>query len=194
MCPRYGALALLETNTHRFIVGTDGLYIEIRRAWAHVILPIAPSSIPLPYGRPPEVFEINLYQGALVHSLRHFIEEAQKNVFQEHAAWLMFDPASQQIGYFEPDVLSCSGSHIHYERPRARVDSLPIVDCHSHGMLEAYFSPRDDSDDLPDDAKLSFVVGNLDRMKPSVAMRFVGLGTNVDLSKWVCSLLYPDSI
>jgi PRTRC genetic system protein A len=194
MCPRYGALALLETNTHRFIVGSDGLYVEIRRAWAHAILPIAPSSIALPYGRPPEVFELRLYQEELAHGLRRFIEEARKKALQEHAAWLTFNPASQQLGYVLPEILSCSSTHIRYKRPRARADCLPIVDCHSHGKMGAYFSARDNKDDLPDDAKLSFVVGNLDQPFPSVVMRFVGLGAEVDLSIWVCSLLYPGSI
>ena len=40
----------------------------------------------------------------------------------------------------------------------------------------AFFSGTDERDDRTDDAKLAFVVGNLDKPEVSVTMRFVGFG------------------
>jgi PRTRC genetic system protein A len=192
ICPRYGAFATLQTDAHRFIVGGDGLYVEIRRAWLHAVLPISHTSAPLPYGRPPEMFVLKLHARQLVDGLRHFIARAGESSPQEHAAWLTFDPARELVGYVEPGVLSRSNSHVRYERPHAKPDALPVVDCHSHGEMGAFFSARDDQDDLGDDPKLAFVVGNLDEAEPSVSMRLVGLGINVDISEWVRAILYHE--
>ena len=69
-----------------------------------------------------------------------------------------------------------------------------MYDVHSHGSFSAYFSGVDQVDDLNDDAKLAFVVGNLDQPTPSVAMRFVGLGLSISLSEWIGALLYDFGI
>ena len=49
-------------------------------------------------------------------------------------------------------------------------------------------------DDLTDDAKLAFVVGNLDRPEVSVVMRFVGFGLTLELSEWAASILHNDGL
>ena len=108
----------------------------------------------------------------------------------EHAAWLTFDPAQSAVGYIEPEVISRSADHIKYHRPDATVNCLPVVDAHSHGILPAFFSGTDEEDDRTDDAKLAFVVGNLDKPEVSIAMRFIGFGLSLDISDWAAGILY----
>jgi PRTRC genetic system protein A len=192
MCPRHEPLALLDTHSHRFVIGGDGLYLEVHRFWIHVMLKVMDSPIPLPYGRAPEVFSMRLQRHALIGGLRRFIQRARDVSPLEHAAWLTFDPARTALGYLEPAVIARSGGHIRYHRPDAHPHCLPVVDCHSHGVFPAFFSSTDDDDDRTDDAKLAFVAGRLDQPEVSIAMRFVGFGLSVDISDWLRGLLYAD--
>ena len=196
MCPRYEPLTLLAEDSHRFLICGDGLHVEVRRSWIHAILKVMDSPIPLPYGQPPKLFSIQLHGRALVAGLQHVIRRAREVAPMEHAAWLTFDPDQMAVGYVEQEVISRGGGHIRYHRPDATPRCLPVVDCHSHGNLPegAFFSDEDDADDMTDDAKLAFVVGNLDKPEVSVVMRFVGFGLSLELSEWVRGLLYADHI
>ncbi len=194
MVPRYEELALLDHDGHRFLIGSDALHVEVRRPWLHAILTVVDSPVPLPYGNPPQVFSINIQRKALVGCLQHFIRRARDASPQEHAAWLTFEPNDGTLGYVEPDVISRGHGHIQYHRPEVTASCLPTVDCHSHGLLPAFFSSEDERDDRSDDAKLAFVVGSLADANPTIAMRFVGFGLAVDLSEWVRPLLYADGL
>ena len=194
MVRRYEELALLEADGHRFLIGGDALHVEVRRPWLHAILKVVDSPVPLPYGQPPLLFSINIERQALVGGLQHFIRRARDVSPQEHAAWLTFDPNGGTLGYVEPEVIARGTAHIQYHRPDATASCLPAVDCHSHGLLPAFFSHTDERDDRSDDAKLAFVVGSLFEARPTIAMRFVGFGLAVDLSEWVRPLLYADGL
>ena len=50
-----------------------------------------------------------------------------------------------------------------------------VVDIHSHGWAPAFFSSTDDADDRGA-MKISLVLGNLDRARPSSAMRLCMAG------------------
>ncbi len=196
MCPRYEPLELLAADSHRFLIAGDGLYCEVRRPWIHAILKVTSSPIPLPYGQPPELFDLRVHRQDLIAGLGRFIERSRVVAPLEHAAWLTFDPVRNKLDYIEPEVISQGRGHIRYHRPDATPDCLPILDCHSHGNLPegAFFSGEDDGDDLGDDAKLAFVVGNLDQPEVSVVMRFVGFGLTVDLTDFCHQLLYAGGI
>lgn len=194
MVPRYEELTLLNDDSHRFLIAGDGLYAEVRRPWIHAILKVVESPIPLPYGPAPRLFNINLHRRALVGGLQHFIRRAREASPLEHAAWLTYDPVEGAVGYVEPEIISRSEGHIRYHRPDATPRCLPVVDVHSHGILPAFFSGTDERDDRTDDAKLAFVVGNLDKAEVTVTMRFVGFGLSLDLSEWAASILHNDPI
>jgi PRTRC genetic system protein A len=193
MVPRYEPLTLLAEDSHRFLIAGSGLFVECRRPWIHATLKVVGSPIPLPYGEPPSLFEIKLHRPALVSGLQHFIRRAREASPLEHAAWMTYDSVQGAMGYVEPEVISRGAAHIQYHRPDVTATSLPVVDCHSHGVLPAYFSDVDERDDRTDDAKLAFVVGNLDLPTPSVAMRFVGFGLSIDLSEWIASIFHTEA-
>lgn len=193
MIPRYEELNLLDTDTHRFLVAHNGLFAEIKRPWLHAVFNVVDSPVPLPYGEAPRLFDIRIQRRALVRGLLHFIRRAKELSPLEHAAWLTYDPVEGAIHYCEPLVVSRSEGHIQYHRPEASPRHLPVVDMHSHGIFPAFFSKTDDEDDRTDDAKLAFVVGNLDSAEVSTRMRFVGLGISEDISKWVMALLHNEN-
>ena len=194
MVPRHEPLALLDHDSHRFLIGADALFVEIRRPWIHAIIRLVDTPMPMPYGQPPVMFSLRIDRRALVAGLQRFIDQARSVAPLEHAAWLTFKPSTGALEYAEPAILNRGNGHIQYERPEATPDSLPMCDVHSHGSFSAYFSGVDQVDDLNDDAKLAFVVGNLDQPTPSVAMRFVGLGLSLSLSEWIGALLYDFGI
>ena len=193
MFPRYGDFQYLpeQSDTHRFLICSDGLYVECRRPWVHLLLKVSDVGIPLPYGTPTPFLNLRLPTRPLIQSLLHFIQRAREISPLEHAAWLTYDPTTATMDYREPLVLSRSRDRIQYHRPAVTQLQLPVIDCHSHGLHPAGFSLEDDQDDV-DDAKLSFVVGNLDQPIPSVALRFVGFGFAHDISTWAEALLYPE--
>lgn len=189
MVPRYEPLSLLDSDGQRLLLAQDGIHCEIRRAWLHAILPDAKLTMRVPYGEVPDLLKIGVRSRDLVAHIARFIQEAKQRTHREHAAWMCFQPESQSLDYFAPTIESAGAAHIRYQRPSARPDYLPAIDCHSHALLPAFFSTTDDSDDAGDDAKLAFVVGNVDRAIPTVVMRLSAFGLVRDLSEWVVSLL-----
>ncbi len=194
MVPRHEPLALMENDGHRFLMGSDAFYVEVRRPWLHAIIRLSDTPVALPYGQPPLIFDLLIDRHALVGGLRHFIEQARAITPLEHAAWLMFDSTTKRLDYTEPVILSRGNGHIRYERPEATPTRLPAIDAHSHGAFPAFFSATDQKDDLNDDPKLAFVVGSLDQPCPTIALRLVGLGLSLDISEFATSLLYDEGI
>jgi PRTRC genetic system protein A len=70
----------------------------------------------------------------------------------------------------ELEASSRGPGHLVYARPQLRDGEHCVVDCHSHGAGEAFFS-RTDNDDDRHDVKLAFVLGNCDREATSTALR-----------------------
>ena len=141
MQPRFGELPPPELNKHRYIVGHDGLYIEVRTEVLECRLQVSQSDIPLPYGHVKSGFR--LVHGAIPTSLydrvKQRVEEARPN---EWAGLIVWSRSRQKYELFEPPVLDSSPSHISYER-HLDDDLLLVVDIHSHPQ-EAYFSATDD--------------------------------------------------
>lgn len=190
MVPRYEALTPIQPDSHRFLAGSDGIYLEVDRPWLHGVFPYGASGLAFPYGKVDLVFNLNVHTESLKASLSTFIREARAVSPNECAAWLTYHPDQGELGFYKPQVFSAGQAHISYERPNATPISLPAFDCHSHGVLPAFFSKRDNCDDLKDDLKIAIVVGNLDREKISVVARLVGIGLDLDLSEWVASFVH----
>lgn len=191
MVPRYADLPAMTEAGHRYLMAADGLYIEVLRPWLHLRMLISGNNgFSFPYGAIEPVFNLRFTGEALRASLTRFMHEAEQAAPKESAGWLMFNPKSGQLSFHRPELLSQGNAHVHYLRPEVREDSQPVVDCHSHGHIPAFFSGEDDQDDLADDLKISFVIGSLGSDTPTVAMRLVGLGgINFDLTLWLEQLI-----
>lgn len=160
MVPRFSELEPLATSGHRFLVASDGLWMEVRRPWLHAMLPVAlQHGVAMPYGtvRP----RINFLCGAVPRTLLHqFSPEAVRNMPNECGAWIVWSEHTGEFRYQSLTATSSGIGHLNIDRPALEEGEHLVVDMHSHGELPAFFSSTDDRDDAGE-VKLSFVLGSL---------------------------------
>jgi PRTRC genetic system protein A len=177
--PRFGRLAPLAGNGHRFLVANDGLYVEVRRPWLHLIEPLGEDlqpEIALPYGLIDPVYDLAFSEDALRAYVAGFVQVAIEALPHETAGWVAWGEYTRSLMYVPPRRVSASAGHVTIERPRLDPSLHLAVDLHSHGTAPAFFSTTDDEDDIGDDVKIAIVVGNVDRRTPSVRARLCILG------------------
>lgn len=169
MQPLFGELPPPPTNEHRFIVGRNGVYIEVRTEVMECRLKVADNHIPFPYGEVTDGFR--LIHGEIPVSLYDEVRQKAKNACpNEWAGLIVWSAKRQSYELFEPHVIECSPSSISYSR--ALPDDLElVVDIHSHGAAgSAYFSKTDDISE--DGIYIAEVIGHC-AGEPTWASRFV---------------------
>ncbi|MEQ1531583.1 MAG: DUF2016 domain-containing protein, partial [Methylococcales bacterium] len=138
--PKYGSkLPEPPLGTHRFVCGSAGLYIEAKNEVLSVRLPIAVSSLKLPYG---DVVHtgIHLDFGLIPRFILDLaIAKAKIATPNEWAGYIVWVVQENRYTLFEPDVMSASLSRISYS---TAIPSglIPVMDLHSHGRSSAFFS------------------------------------------------------
>ncbi|MBB6591172.1 PRTRC system protein A [Ralstonia solanacearum] len=178
--PKFAEFKQLEEVGHRFLATAEGLFVEVRRPWLHVIQPVAPlngQTVRPPYGTVKPKVELSFERlGAIFPMVRTFIEAARQAAPNEHAAWVIWDSHTGDLAYRELNITSASPGAIDYERPKLQDHESLVVDMHSHGALAAFFSEQDNHDDAGE-VKISCVVGDLaDGKTPSIQFRLCVLG------------------
>ena len=142
MAPVFGQLPTLAVGAKRLIAANDGIYIEMRTPvlWACQLV----QAMPMPYGQQ-QAF-LNLKHGPmLAPALSLFMRQAAQACPNEHAAMVVAD----QQGY-DLQALSIASStpvSVTYCQEDIDDDAL-VIDIHSHGDLDAFFSNTDDESDL----------------------------------------------
>lgn len=185
MVPRFGQLEPIADNTHRFLIASDGLYLEVKRPWVHLRRKIADQrTVAMPYGAVSEVLSLVEFPVELV---RRFLEDARKSLPNEAGGWLVMDTTTRQFRYEAFNPLFASPVHLKIHRPQLRDEESFVVDLHSHGHGQAFFSPIDDNDDRFE-VKISGVLGNLDAEDPSACFRFCCLGLMLPFNVTVTNL------
>lgn len=180
MVPTAEPLVELDAEGHRFLAAADGLWLEVKRPWLHLIWPVAQQSIvAMPYGALTK--KCVVAAGSVPKGmLQQFAAEACRTPQVECAAWLLWDEQRQQYQYQTVEVLRAGPRHISYNRPVLADHEHLVVDMHSHGQLQAFFSGEDNEDDAGE-VKFSFVVGQCDLAQPSQVMRLCALGLFIDV-------------
>lgn len=148
MQPVFGEkLPIPELGKHRFVVGHDGLYLEAQNPVIAVRQLIAKASVRLPYGEVDKC-GIQLLNGRIPYAiLGEALMKAHNACPNEWAGLVVWDINRHVYRLFEPTVLSGSCGHISYRN--ILPDGLElVVDLHSHGFFEAFFSEMDDQSDL----------------------------------------------
>ncbi|WP_232439975.1 PRTRC system protein A [Burkholderia ubonensis] len=182
--PRHAQFEPLLDIGHRFLLAAEGLFVEIRRPWLHLIQPVAPieSAGPRPpYGSLEPKIEFTFGRlGTAEPHFRQFAAEATEALPNEHAAWLVWNDTTKELTYRKVDVISATPDEIVIERPALADNESLAIDLHSHGADPAGFSPKDDADDAGE-VKLAGVIGGIGTSNPSVAFRLCALGKTVTL-------------
>lgn len=154
----------------RMLIGSNGVFLEVVRPWIRVVRRIAMYHAPtaIPYGEVSAVTELRCgpVPPALIAEFHAMAREAFPN---EAGAWIVWNQMSRKFRLIPVLSLSHGPSHLEYERPTLADGEWLVVDCHSHGHWEAYFSMTDNKDDCYD-VKFAFVLGNCDR-DPSRVLR-----------------------
>ncbi|WP_051657052.1 PRTRC system protein A [Burkholderia cenocepacia] len=182
--PRHAEFAPLLDVGHRFLLAAEGLFVEIRRPWLHLIQPIVPIEGACP--RPPYgsidakiEFAFGRISAAEPH-LRRFATDAAGAAPNEHAAWIVWNETSKELVYREVEVTSSTPTAITINRPPLADDESLAFDLHSHGAGPAGFSATDDADDAGE-VKIAGVIGGVGTANPSVAFRLCALGKMITL-------------
>lgn len=191
--PKFAAFKELEEVGHRFLATAEGLFVEVRRPWLHVIQPVAPlngQTVRPPYGTvQPKVKLAFERLGTAFPHVRTFIEAARAIAPNEHAAWVIWNSHTGDLEYRDLNITNATPGAITYDRPALEAHESLVLDLHSHGGTAAFFSTTDDQDDAGE-VKIACVVGDLAEGKtPSILFRLCVLGMMLPLNVPVSAVI-----
>jgi len=161
MVPRHGTLDTPTKSGHRFLVASDGLWMEVKRPWLHARVAVGYSEIQLPYGDVGELLQYAFSEADIRAIEYRFLQDAARAFPNECAAWAVYDDTTGRLDYRPLIADEASPASVKYHTPRLADHEHLAIDIHSHGALGAGFSGTDDDDDAGD-VKYAIVVGNLD--------------------------------
>lgn len=174
IAPREGLLAPADKAGTRYVAASDGLWREVTLPWIRVVHKIAASEFRLPYGVVKETVEIEVE--AIPKGLRQqFYRDALAAMPNEMASAMIWNSETGAWRYAMRPALSATPVHINYQEVVLDPGEHLVLDLHSHGSIEAFFSAEDDADDAGS-MKFSGVIGSLKDDEPSSVMRLSMLG------------------
>lgn len=161
MVPRFEPLRPLANNGHRFLVAQDGLWLEVKRPWLHLVWPVAENhhQVAMPYGslEPKVSFLCPGIPGSLI---KRFTDDARAALPNEFAAWITWNEQTKAFAYRPLTSTSAGPAHLKLDRPVLGEQEHLVMDVHSHATMKAFFSKEDNRDDAGE-VKLSVVFGRL---------------------------------
>lgn len=177
--PKLGQFEEIDREGHRYLVAADGLWIEVRTAWLYFRQKIGASGVAIPYGTlSPEIrFLCPPIPKTLLEVFAQASREASPNEIAGQIIW------NRETGEFRLQLLDFTSNgpgHINYLTPEYGAGEVMVVDLHSHGRFDAFFSNTDDIDDAGQ-IKVAGVVAHCDRPAQRVSMRLCVLGMYVQL-------------
>lgn len=116
---------------HRFLVGSNGLALEVRRPWLYMrkLAMKNESGLVLPYGEVSETFE--LLCGQVPRDLLwQFAEQASKAGEIETAAWITWSEHTRKFRYRPLVERKASSAEVVVERPQLEPGEHLVVDLH----------------------------------------------------------------
>lgn len=148
MVPQHEELTPCAMGKTRLLIGCNGLYLETMQPWGRLVKQMWQSDRSLPYGEVEEIDEF--YQ--VVDSMWPIVEssvlpEAAKyarNNKEWAGGWITHTPDGLK---YLPLEFSATGVSADYHLPKLPENQSYVVDIHSHGKIEPFFSPTDDEDD-----------------------------------------------
>lgn len=180
MVPKYGNLEPMSGNGHRFLVASNGLWLQVKRNWLDLCMLLSRQyAVAMPYGEVKQVMEFAF--GRLPTDLvESFAAHAKEVSPMETAAWIVRNRVNGEFRLIMLKSIDVSEAHVHFVRPQLDESEEMVIDLHSHGAFPAFFSGQDDRDDAGE-VKISVVVGNCDKPVPSVVARLCALGLMIKL-------------
>lgn len=147
MVPQFENLPNLETGSPRLLMAKDGLWIQSKTPWGRFSRRLYKTPRTLPYGAAKERTELNcgdMPQNMVERFLESANTDAEKNI--ETAAWVVWDE-EKGWEYLELDLLQQTTISVQFTWPRLSPQQHLVLDMHSHGKGNAYFSETDNRSD-----------------------------------------------
>lgn len=180
MVPKFSQLNNLEEAGHRFLLGHDGLWMEVKRPWLELCVPLAQQwVVPMPYGQVTEKMQFKFGKLPQVY-LWAFLQEARNHLPNECAAWFIWNKVDNTMRMEMLVANFASSGSINYQCPVLERDEHFVADIHSHGTAHAFFSFQDNEDDKTE-VKIAAVLGNVDQAVPTMRARLCANGYFIDL-------------
>lgn len=173
MAPRFGTLPELAVGHSRFVGAGNGLFLEARSRVIHARMLMA--ELGMPYGDVEPFVQI-----AGDELGDHLVSRAMQLAAQacpDEWAGLVIAPDGGPQELWTPSASEASPHRVSYGA--GSVDPLDVIlDVHSHGRMEAFWSATDDADDAANPSPVFFsgVIGRADTLHPTVALRLVVAG------------------
>ena len=176
MAPKFEALVPLEAFGERLLVATNGVFLEVSRPWISLVRKIANYDVQtaVPYGVVEETTTLRC-PGLPADLVQAFVAMARHALPNETAGWIVWNVATRTFRLVAARLIVHTPDFLSYEPPRLERDEVLVMDCHSHAVDRAFFSPTDNKDDRWD-VKFALVVGNCDLPVPSLALRLCAKG------------------
>jgi PRTRC genetic system protein A len=180
MVPKFGEFEPMIKSGHRFHAAADGLWLEVKRPWLHLLWPIAQQNLcAMPYGTLEK--KIQFAFGRIPSELMQiFVADSTAALPNEFGAWLIWDDIEKILKYRPLKAIETGPGHLKVERPDLDEHESLAVDLHSHGHYDAGFSPTDNRDDHGE-VKLSGVVGKLGTAEPTIVFRLCAAGKYINI-------------
>jgi len=180
MVPKFGMLEAMETAGHRFLVASNGLWIEVKRAWLDLLAPLAIQEVvAMPYGQLNPKIKFS-FGGLPLNLLEEFIQNAKEQSPYECGAWIIWNEGTNTFELRMLEATKAGVGHLTYKCPILNDGEHLVVDIHSHGNLGAFFSSEDNADDAGE-VKVALVVGNLDHHVPTLVARICANGLFIEM-------------
>lgn len=181
MVPHFSELVELDTPGNRILMASNGVWLEVCRAWLYMRTRVALSPrIPVPYGLVRE--EMRFGFGKLPSAMvAQFIEQARVRSPNECAAWVVWNQRTNEWKLLMLEEVSVGPSHVKVNLPILGESEHMVIDLHSHGRLDAFFSSTDNYDDGRGDVKIAGVIGNLDKPEATALFRLCANGVLLPL-------------
>lgn len=166
--PRYGTLPPVAEGMHRFIMASNGVFVEARSAALSLCLPVSDPVPGIPYGAAEA--HLTLQAGAIPPTAWSDLAHRAAATAPDEWAGAVCLAADGGYEVVEPVVESRGRGHVRW-RTESIDESRMLIDVHSHGDGQAYHSAMDDRSDRRGGIFLSGVIGRSRSSKPTLALR-----------------------
>lgn len=181
MVPLHGEFVPLEEAGHRFLAAKDGLWLEVRRPWLHLIWPLAQQhAVGMPFGVLSKTVDV-AFGKIPTECLSEFLADAMAAHPNEVGAVVVWNERSGALEYRARETVEASRGHLRARWPSLGEGEWVVIDLHSHGDLEAFFSSTDRTD-TGSEVVIAGVVGRVGSGRPQWVFSLFACGIEIQVT------------
>lgn len=185
MVPLHGEFVPMTEVGHRFLAAKDGLWLEVRRSWLHLLWPMArQDTVPMPFGGLERKVEV-AFGRMPMDVLEAFMADAVAAYPNEVGGVVVWDERTGEVSYRTRETVEAGVGHLRAMWPRLEEGESVVMDLHSHGELPPYFSATDRSD-TGTEVVIAGVLGRVGSERPAWVFSLFACGMEVPVVPPVC--------